>query len=181
MKRVIAVAVAGLLMIALGALPVMAYGPGGGPGSGECDGSGSAAGYGRGAGPGDCTGSGPGAGNGYGNGPGNGSQAGDPSYILNGEPFVFSGAVSAVGYLNGGGLTLATSNGTVAVYGIGPLWYWEREGFDWPQVGDSMGVAGFTVELDGVSTNILMSATTVNGKALQLRDPDTGWPLWVNK
>lgn len=87
--------------------------------------------------------------------------------------------VSEIGYLTGGGLTLATESGSVTVYGFGPWWYWEQQGVNWPQVGDSLGVTGYTVELDGVATNILMTATTMDGKTIQLRDPETGWPLWI--
>ncbi len=163
MKRVITLALAGLIMIALSGLPVQAAGPGSGPGAGQ----------GAGQGPGQ------GSGNGPGDGTGSGVPTQDCSYILDGEPFSYSGTVSAVGYLNGGGLTLATDSGSVTAYGLGPWWYWEQEGFDWPQVGDTLTVTGFTVELDGVSTNILMTVTTVDGKTLQLRDPETGWPLWV--
>ena len=108
-----------------------------------------------------------------------GVQIHDPSYILAGVPFAYSGTVSEVGYLTGGGLILATQSGGVKVYGLGPWWYWENERFDWPQVGDTLSVSGHAVELDGVTTNILMQVITIDGKTLQLRDPETGWPLWV--
>lgn len=152
MKRLLALTIAGLLLLALGGLPALAYGPGG---------AGNVAGRGPGNGP----------------GAGTGTPVHDPSYVLAGTPFTHSGTVSAVGYLNGGGLTLVTDSGSVTLYGLGPWWYWEQQGVNWPQVGAVITATGYTVELDGVATNILMTVTS-DGQTIQLRDPDTGWPLW---
>ncbi len=151
MKRLIALALAGLMVLAMSGLPALAAGPGAGQGAGWGNGSGT----------------------------GTGVPTQDCSYILGGVPFSYSGTVAAVGYLNGGGLTLVIDSGSVTVYGLGPWWFWEQEGVDWPQVGDSLSVTGYTVELDGVATNILMTATTMDGKTIQLRDPETALPLWV--
>jgi hypothetical protein len=151
MKRILLLTLAGLLALAPGGLPALAAGPNTGQDAGW----------------------------GAGSGTGTGVPVRDCSYILAGAPFSYSGTISAVGYLNGGGVTLAMDSGSVTVYGLGPSWYWEREGFDWPQVGDALSATGYTVELDGVATNILMTATTMDGKTIQLRDPETACPRWV--
>lgn len=123
-----------------------------------------------------------GPGNYAGTGPGNGCWWGDPSYILKGEPFSFTGAVKSVGYYSrsggGGGMVLAAEQGDVTVYGTGPYWYWQRIDASWPQVGDQITVQGFTVDLNGVVSNMAMSITTADGSTVQLRDPQTGVPLW---
>jgi hypothetical protein len=155
MKRIMTLAIAGLMMLALGAAPVLAAGPGSGQGAG------------------------PGAGWGAGSGAGTGVPVRDCTFVLAGEPFSYSGTVSAVGYLTGGGLTLAIDSGSVTLYGLGPWWYWEQQGVNWPQVGDTLSATGYTVDLNGVATNIMMTVTTMDGKTIQLRDPDNGCPLWA--
>lgn len=154
MKRVIALAIAGLMVLAFSGLPALAAGPGSGQGGGQ------------------------GAGWGAGSGAGTGVPVRDCTFVLAGEPFSYSGTVSAVGYLNGGGLTLAIDSGSVTLYGLGPWWYWEQQGVNWPQVGDTLSVTGYTVDLNGVATSILMTVTTMDGKTIQLRDTETGCPLW---
>lgn len=133
---------------------------------------------------------GPGAGGGHdsdwNHGPGMGGgwdsgHMGNHEYLLDGEPFTFSGAVAAVNYYNGGGLVLAADQGNVTFYGIGPYWYWERQGFSWPQVGDLLTAHGYMVDYNGAEINMLISVTTADGQQLQLRDPQTGWPLWMNQ
>jgi len=130
------------------------------------------------AGPPDTPMPGPGAGQGPGAGMMNG---GNYSYILSGTPFTYSGTVVSVNYYTGGGLVLATDSGNQTLYGIGPYWYWDQQGYTWPQVGDIVTGQGYTVDLGGTERNILMSITTADGRSLQLRDPDTGRPLWLNQ
>ncbi len=122
------------------------------------------------AGPEDAPGAGP---------PQAGQPLHDQSYLLEGEPFAYSGVVGAVNYYRGGGLTLAVDSGTVTLYGLGPWWYWEQQGVNWPQVGDSLSVTGYAVDIGGSLTRVLMTVTTQDGKTIQLRDASTGWPLWM--
>ncbi len=126
-------------------------------------------------GPGAGMGHGPGAGM----GPGTGMPGGDYSYILSGTPFTYSGTVASVNYYTGGGLVLATDGGSQSLYGLGPYWYWEQQGVTWPQVGDLLTARGYTVDIGDSQRNILMSITTAGGKTLQLRDPESGRPLWL--
>ena len=101
------------------------------------------------------------------------------SYIMAGTPFSHSGVVTSVDYYGGGLMTLQTGQDQVLVCGAGPVWYWEQQEMSWPQVGEVLQVEGYQVNLNGVATNIIMAVTTGDGKRLELRNPDTGWPLWM--
>jgi hypothetical protein len=115
-------------------------------------------------------------GNGYGPSPH------QPRYdILNGTPFSFAGDVMATGVGSfgdyGSGMTISAADGNVTVDGLGPWHYWEWLGTARPVVGDYVEVAGYTVEYNGIILNILMSVV-IDGQTVQLRDPETGLPLW---
>lgn len=103
----------------------------------------------------------------------------DHSYILDGEPFEHSGQVAELDY-HSGGMIMATDQGNMHLYGLGPSWYWQSHDMDWPGVGDAMSAQGFMVDYNGTPVNIVMSVTLANGRTLQLRDSETGWPLWMN-
>lgn len=118
-------------------------------------------------------------GGGAGMNPGQGQDWMDHSYILNGEPFQHSGRVAELDY-HAGGMVMATDQGDVHLYGLGPAWYWQSHDLDWPGVGDAMNAQGFMVDYNGTPVNIVMSVTLANGRTLQLRDLDSGWPLWMN-
>jgi hypothetical protein len=120
--------------------------------------------------------------NGNGNGNGYGPSPNQPRYdILNGTPFSFAGDVMAIGVASrgeyGSGMTISTVDGNVTVDGLGPWHYWEWLGTARPVVGDYVEVAGYTVEYNGIILNILMSVV-IDGQTIQLRDPETGLPLW---
>ena len=76
-------------------------------------------------------------------------------------------------------MKLSLADGSTAdIFGIGPIWYWQLNSVDRPTVGEEVSVSGFTVEYnEGVFRNIAMTIT-VDGEAVQLRDPNTGYPLW---
>lgn len=157
-----------LLAIALTSLPAQALpgmGPGAGGGSGWHHDDNMPGPYGGGAGM----------------GPGQGQDQGwmDHSNILNGEPFQHSGQVAELDY-HAGGMVMATDQGNVQLHGLGPAWYWQSHDMDWPGVGDALNFQGFMVDYNGTPVNIVMSVILANGRALQLRDPETGWPLWMN-
>jgi hypothetical protein len=121
------------------------------------------------------------AGNGKGGDNGKGSAGGTrigggiAQHILDGTPFEFTGAVVSIA--TGMGMEIATADGNVTVYGIGPVRYWESVGAERPAVGDEVAVSGYSVDFNGELRNIAM-AITVDGTAVQLRDPDTALPLW---
>jgi len=111
---------------------------------------------------------------GHGKGPGNGT--GPIHDILSGVPFTFTGDV--IGFAEDGSLTLATTDGNVQLYGIGPVYYWESLNVGYPVIGDTLTANGFTVDYNGVYKNVVMSITMEDGTAIDLRDPETGKPLW---
>ena len=124
-------------------------------------------------------------------GNGNGNQNGEGGYgpygnglrydILNGTPFSFSGDVIALGTSNccarGEGITIAADTANITVNGLGPQRYWDSLGAARPAVGDYVEVTGYTVDYNGNIVNILMTIT-IDGQTIQLRDPETGLPLW---
>jgi hypothetical protein len=96
--------------------------------------------------------------------------------ILTGTPFDYTGTL--IDRLPRGGIILTTdAAGDVTVVGLAPLPYWRHLEVQPPEIGDTVTVTGYTVELGGESRNIAMTVT-VNGESIQLRDPDTGAPLW---
>lgn len=98
---------------------------------------------------------------------------GNPASIFDGEPFSYEGVVERIGF-HGSGVTLVTDDGTVAVYGIGPYWFWEEcLGSDYPRAGDTLEVTGYTVSFNGIERNVIVTA---NGETV--RNTETGVPLW---
>jgi hypothetical protein len=88
--------------------------------------------------------------------------------------FSYTGAV--VDLVPGEGLVLATTEGNVTIYGIGPVRYWKQQKIDRPVVGDEITVNGYVMSLNGVERNIASSITTSEG-TIELRDADAK-PLW---
>ena len=122
-----------------------------------------------------------GAGVGFaGNGKGQGDGTGPIHDITVGVPFTSMGTVTDCS--QGNGLTLSVSGQSVQIFGIGPVSYWDSLGVDYPDVGDALTVEGYSVDIDGTVRNIAMKITN-GGKTIELRDADTGQPLWrgINK
>ena len=119
------------------------------------------------------------AGNGKGSGNGSGNGTGPIHDILAGEPFVYSGDV--IGCTQGQGIEIATDteteDGNVVIYGIGPVRYWDSLEVIRPDVGDTIEVSGYVVDYNGEFRNIAMEIT-IDGTIVQLRDSETGVPLW---
>jgi hypothetical protein len=124
---------------------------------------------------------GSGAGNGGNPGQG-GGYMGLYYHILNGTPFTYEGevistCVTGLG-IRGDGLVIATTEGNIEVHGLGPVHYWEHLELSKPAVGDTVTVSGFTVDFNGTTVNVLISIVLGDGTSVQLRDPETGAPLW---
>ena len=125
------------------------------------------------------------AGNGKGGGNGgDGSPNGTGiSVVCSGTPIPITGAVSNESYL-GSGLKIDTVSGIVAVYGIGPNWYWENEGVDRPTVGETITVSGMEVTFSDQTTKIIAMSITFedDSTSIALREPCVdgvgGQPLW---
>ncbi len=117
-------------------------------------------------------------GNGYGNGNGNGygNGTGPIFNLLSGTPFTYNGTVVALG-LNENHMTLSTGAGNIDFFGLGPLYYWDSQKTEKPEIGDTVMVAGYTIDYNGVPRNILFRVD-VGGVSVQLRDNTTGYPLW---
>ena len=122
---------------------------------------------------------------GQGTGPGCGYPPSwdDPAYILQGVPFAVSGNIvwaPDVGTASGGWV-IDSEDGPVTVNGLGPAWYWESQGRNWPGVGDYLAVTGYTVKFNSQTSNVAMTAALEDGAEIQLRDPETGWPSWSGR
>jgi hypothetical protein len=118
-------------------------------------------------------------------GPGGGGFGGDYSAILNGTPFNYEGEVlNAYTFergVHGNGLVIATGSGNVTLNGLGPNFYWQQLNVVKPVVGDTIQANGYTVDYNGNLVNILMSIVLQDGTTVQLRDTETGAPLWRNR
>lgn len=110
-----------------------------------------------------------------GKGKGAGDGTGPIHDILSGTPFTVTGEVVTIGM--GDGMVIAVDDQNITIYGIGPYRYWNSQEVDRPLVGDSVTVSGYIVNYNGVVRYIAMSVTTDEG-TVQLRDPETGLPLW---
>lgn len=110
-----------------------------------------------------------------GNSAGLGDGDGPLHDIFSGTSFDYSGVV--VEMLPGEGLLLGTGSGNITIYGIGPASYWEDINVDRPSMGETIRVTGYTVNYDGIVLNIA-TEITIGDDVVQLRDADTGLPLW---
>lgn len=93
--------------------------------------------------------------------------------------FTYEGEITSAG-LSGDGIEIATVDGMVTIYGLGPSYYWENLGLNKLEslaVGALISVTGIVVDYDGVLKN-LATTITVDGITLDLRDPETAIPLW---
>jgi len=90
------------------------------------------------------------------------------------------GEVADVGTFDG--LKIDTGGGTIiTVYGLGPVSFWESENVDRPVLKDPISVDVKKIVFSDSTFNkyILMSLTYKDtNETIQLRDPDTGCPLW---
>jgi hypothetical protein len=119
------------------------------------------------------------AGNGKGGGNGVANGTGPIHDIYAGTPFIYVGEVIEC---QGGGMVIATETENVTVYGIGPIRYWDELGVVRPAVGDNVTVSGYAVDYNGVVRNMATTITFSNDEGTEtvvdLRDPETGAPLW---
>lgn len=96
--------------------------------------------------------------------------------IYSGEPVVVSGTVADIN--SGCGIVVDDGTEMVTIYGIGPYWFWEKSGVDRPQVGEEIIVDAYNVTFSDGSSKIIATKITVSGINIELRDPETGAPLW---
>lgn len=114
-------------------------------------------------------------------GEGPGKAAGAVYDIFSGEKFTFTGVVT--GMIPGHGIEIDTGKEVVTVYGIGPKRYWNELEVERPEVGDDVSVDGYTVSPFGEVRHIAVIITIAveyDEIEVELRDLDTGVPLWYN-
>jgi len=121
-----------------------------------------------------------GQGQGSGQGAGDGTGPAPIHDITGGTFFTVTGTVVTIA--TGEGLELVTDAGTISVYGLGSLRYWDSLGVDRPAVGDTVMVSGYEVVygVDENGENIVRNVATsitVGGVEVVLRDEE-GLPLW---
>ncbi len=120
---------------------------------------------------------------GYGHGPGNGQC---PNGTCSGPIIACSGTVETLtgivaGYNSpGNGMVLDTGTAVETLYGIGPVWYWERNSMDKPEIGETVTVAVETAAIADKTVKVIVSVT-MDGQTLSLRDAGTCIPLWRSR
>lgn len=103
--------------------------------------------------------------------------------IFSGTYFEYSGTV--VGCVKYEGLILDAEeeDEDIIISGVGPQFYWESLGVEHPRKGDYISVTGYTVtfELDEDEFEVVNIAMTItiDGVTVELRDANTGEPLWL--
>lgn len=105
-----------------------------------------------------------------------GERAGGCSLVAGSTPEAISGTVA--GQPAGDGLKVDDGNGITTLYGLGPVWFWSSIGVDRPAKGDRIEVDTRRIRLSDGSEQLAMMRIRFNGNDVQLRDPQTGRPLW---
>lgn len=111
----------------------------------------------------------------FGTGPGDGT--GPIAPVLEGEEFTVAGTISAFGG-RGQGVEIDTGDEIVTVYGIGPIRFWENLGIDPPDVGDGVSVTVIAATFSDGSIKNIATGIDIGGQTIELRDAETGLPLW---
>lgn len=125
----------------------------------------------RGGGPGDRFGQTPG-------GPPGDRPQGPPPFeeILDGTPFDITGEIVSILFPKG--MEISTVDGNVVIRGTGPDEYYETLGVDVPTVGETVQVTGYIVASPEGDEHYVAMTITVGGQEVELRDPETGEPVW---
>ncbi len=98
--------------------------------------------------------------------------------IFDGTPFNYTEEVMVISIGYGGtGMVIETEDAEVIIYGLGPLWFWDCNNVSRPVPEDLIEVSGYTVDYNDIQRNIAVSIT-IDSETLELRDPETGSPLW---
>ena len=100
------------------------------------------------------------------------------SKVFNSPQEELTGTVADIGTKNG--IILEVGGEQVKIYGLGPNWYWESLGIDKPEIADLVTITVYAVPFWDATRYVAASVTTVDGTLIQLRDPNTGCPLWLS-
>lgn len=96
--------------------------------------------------------------------------------VLSGQELAINGTI--VGVSGGQGITVNDGQETITVYGLGPVWYWSNLEADRPTIGDNVEIDASVVTLSDGSERIIIMSIEVDGISVQLRNLETGCPLW---
>jgi hypothetical protein len=77
----------------------------------------------------------------------------------------------------GSGIQIDTSDGIVTVYGKGPVWYWEQQGVEFPEVGEWVSIEAYEITFSDGTTKLVAMSIDIGDEGIELRDED-GTPLW---
>jgi len=111
---------------------------------------------------------------GYGAGDGTGPMAS----IFDGTQVSVSGVVFALPSIDDRGLKVDTSEEIVTVYGIGSPAIWESLGYIPLEVGEEVSIDAYEVTFSDGSSKLIAVTVTSGEQTVDLRDPETGKPVW---
>ncbi len=86
-----------------------------------------------------------------------------------------------VGLVAGEGLVFETNGERLSLCGLGPRWFWQKQGVQRPRIGEEIEVTGYQVELqNGQEVLIAKEIRLKDGTLVNLRD-DSCYPLWLKR
>ncbi len=94
--------------------------------------------------------------------------------ICSGSPETITGIVTDA-WVPGSGLTVTTDNSSQTLFGLGPIWYWDLNNIDRPEIGESVSVLATGVTL---SDRKVILSITIDDQTIELRNPQTCLPVW---
>jgi len=93
-------------------------------------------------------------------------------------PSTVEGVVADI-HAKGFGFDLEISDDTtVTFWGLGPAWYWEAAELARPEIGDTITVQYYQVVCEE-EKNIAVAIINSEDDTLELRDCETGLPIWI--
>ncbi|GEM_PF-3743379 len=105
-------------------------------------------------------------------GPGTGAET-----VFQADPVTVKGMVSNVGLL-GGAVEVDTGTEMITIFGMGPAWHWENNGSAFPSVGEPITIEANALTMSDGTKRIVATRATMYGQTIQLREQDTGIPVW---
>ena len=81
---------------------------------------------------------------------------------------------------SGSGIQIDTGEEIVSVFGKGPVWYWEQQGVDLPEVSETVTVSAFEIMFSDGTVKLVAGSIDIGDDEIvhiDLRDDD-GKPLW---